>query len=114
MTAFDSTFMSLSKVLRKHSSGISIKKDEPGNLYLELPPSTPKAKPKFFAAVQTKKSYVSYHLMPVYENPSLLDSISDALRRKMQGKSCFNFTSDDPALFKELDLLTKKCAASAR
>ena len=93
---------------------MSIKKDEPGNLYLELPPATPKAKPKFFGAVQTKKSYVSYHLMPVYENPSLLDSISDALRRKMQGKSCFNFTSHDPVLFKELEGLTRTCAASVK
>lgn len=114
MSAFDSTFVSLSKVLRKHSSGMSIKTDEPGNLYIELPPTTPKARPRFFGAVQTKKSYVSYHLMPVYEDPSLLDGISDELRRRMQGKSCFNFTSSEPALVEELDLLTKKCAASTR
>ena len=114
MTAFDSTFVSLSKVLRKHSSGMSIKKDEPGNLYLELPPATPKAKPKFFGAVQTKKSYVSYHLMPVYEDPGLLDGISDGLRKRMQGKSCFNFTAIEPSLFKELEGLTKKCVASAK
>ena len=114
MTDFDSTFAVLSDILRQHSFGMSIKTDDPANLYIELPAASTKGKPQFFGAVQTKKSYVSYHLMPVYENPSLLDSISDALRRKMQGKSCFNFTSDDPALFKELDLLTKKCAASAR
>ena len=113
MTDFNPTFAALSKMLRKHAAGFSIKTDEPGNFYIELPAATPKSKPKFFAAVQTKKSYVSYHLMPVYEDPALLDGISDALRKKMHGKSCFNFTADDPLLFKELDVLTRKCAAAA-
>lgn len=114
MTDFGSIFTSLSKMLRKHSAGMSIKTDEPGNFYIELPAATPKAKPRFFGAVQTKKSYVSYHLMPVYEDPALLDGISDALRKKMQGRSCFNFMVDDPLLFKELDALTKKCAVASR
>ena len=52
--------------------------------------------------------------MPVYEDPALLSGISDALRKKMQGKSCFNFTADDALLFKELDALTKKCAAASK
>jgi len=114
MTDFGPTFASLSKLLRKHSSGFSIKTDEPSNFYVELPVATPKAKPKFFGAVQTKKSYVSYHLMPVYEDPALLNGISDALLARMQGKSCFNFTADEPLLFKELDALTKKCAAAVK
>lgn len=113
MTDFGSTFASLSKILRKHATSFSIKTDEPGNFYVELLPITPKAKPKFFGAVQAKKSYVSYHLMPVYEDPALLSGMSDALRDRMQGKSCFNFTEDDPSLFRELDALTKKCAAVA-
>jgi hypothetical protein len=112
MTDFGSSFASLSGILRKHSAGMSIKTDEPGHFYVERAAATAKAKPRFFGAVQTKKSYVSYHLMPVYENPSLLDGISDGLRKKMQGKSCFNFTVSDPSLFEELDALTKKCAAA--
>ena len=114
MPAFDSVFSSLSQVLRKHASGMSIRTDAPGNLYIELAPASPREKPKFFGAVQAKKAYVSYHLMPVYEDPSLLDGISDALRGKMQGKSCFNFKSDDQALFEELDSITRICAASAK
>jgi hypothetical protein len=108
MTNFVSTFASLSTILRKHAAGMSIKTDEPGNFYIELPAATPKAKPKFFGAVQAKKTYVSYHLMPVYEDPTLLSG------KKMQGKSCFNFTADDALLFKELDALTKKCAAASK
>ena len=107
MTDFDSTFATLSNVLRKHSSGMSVKTDDPGNFYVEIPPAEPKAKPKFFGAVQTKKSYVSYHLMPVYEDPGLLDGISDGLRKRMQGKSCFNFAKIDKLLLKELEALVE-------
>lgn len=61
----------------------------------------------WFGGVQVKKRYVSFHLMPVYVNPSLLDGISPALRKRMQGKSCFNFTTVDPALLEELAALTR-------
>lgn len=112
MAGFDSTFAALSAVLRRHSSGMSTKVDAVDHLYIEIPGATAKAKPTFFGAVQIRKSYVSYHLMPVYEQPALLDGISDGLRRKMQGKSCFNFSAEDPVLFRELDALTGTCAAS--
>ena len=61
----------------------------------------------FFASFQPRKNYVSYYLMPVYIFPDLLTGISPELRRRMQGKSCFNFKDVDPALFKELAALTK-------
>jgi hypothetical protein len=113
MPNFDDTFAALSAIMRKRAGRLAIKTDEPGNLYVELQASRPGAKPTFFGAVQTKKSYVSYHLMPVYEDPSLLDGISEALRGHMQGKSCFNFKTSDPALLHELDALTAKCVTAA-
>ena len=60
----------------------------------------------FFGSVFIKKRYVSFHLMPVYVSPPLLENISDALRKRMQGKSCFNFTKADKELFRELADLT--------
>lgn len=60
----------------------------------------------WFGGVQIKKNYVSYHLMPVYTHPALLASLSPELKKRMQGKSCFNFTAVDPALFAELAALT--------
>jgi hypothetical protein len=63
--------------------------------------------PLFFAGVQPRKSYVSYYLMPVYVYPDLLNGMSDGLRKRMQGKSCFNFKAVDAELFKELAALTK-------
>lgn len=63
--------------------------------------------PLWFGGVQIKKNYVSYYLMPVYVNPALIETISPALRKRMQGKSCFNFAVPDEALFDELARLTE-------
>lgn len=58
-----------------------------------------------FGGVEVKKAYVSAHLMPVYVHPDMLDQISPALRKRMQGKSCFNFKKIDMGLFAELATL---------
>lgn len=113
MSGQERVFAALAAILRRHAAGLSLRTDAPGHLYVELAPATPGARPGFFGAVQAKKSYVSYHLMPVYEDPSLLDGISPALRKRMQGKSCFNFSAPDSALFDELDALTARCAEAA-
>jgi hypothetical protein len=65
----------------------------------------------WFGAVRLGKSYVSYHLMPVYMYPDLLDGLSAPLRARMQGKSCFNFRRSDPVVFAELDRLTAAAVA---
>ena len=57
-------------------------------------------------AVQIKKNYVAYHLMPVYVFPELLSGISPELGHRMQGKSCFNFKATDQTLFRELEQIT--------
>ena len=44
--------------------------------------------------------------MPVYIFPDLLEGLSDGLKKRMQGKSCFNFTTLDKALVAELAQLT--------
>jgi hypothetical protein len=61
-----------------------------------------------FGAVSLGKRYVSYHLMCVYLAPDLLEAMSPELRRRMQGKSCFNFTKVDESLFDELSMVTAK------
>ena len=38
----------------------------------------------------------------------LLEAMSPDLRKRMQGKSCFNFTKVDVALFDELSTITAK------
>ena len=44
--------------------------------------------------------------MSAYACPELLRGMSPALKKRMQGKACFNFTSPDPALLGELAELT--------
>jgi hypothetical protein len=46
--------------------------------------------------------------MPVYSQPALLEGMSPELKKRMQGKSCFNFKKSEPELFKELNQLTKR------
>jgi len=62
----------------------------------------------FAAGTRLGKRYVSFYLMGIYGAPELLDSISPELRRRMQGKSCFNFTRVDEALLEELAALTAR------
>jgi hypothetical protein len=60
----------------------------------------------FVAGVRPGKRYVSFYLMPVYGFPEVGQDMSPELRRRMQGKSCFNFTTVDAVLMAELETLT--------
>src|ERR1700752_2112410 len=55
--------------------------------------------PLCFGGVRMGKNYVSYHLVPVYASPDLLKMISPELKKRMQGKGCFNFKQVDKKLF---------------
>lgn len=44
--------------------------------------------------------------MPIYGCTKLVESSSEKLRARMQGKSCLNFKAVDEALFEELERLT--------
>ena len=100
-------FNLLKPLLREFSDVMSIEKDESDNYYLNTLKAAENGKPNFFGAVQIKKNYVSFHLMPIYVNPSLLDSLSESLKKRMQGKSCFNFKHVDQDLFLELQALIR-------
>ena len=103
---FDSVDRRLREILQPLRSRLVATKDGPGGLSLEIPGL--EGKPYgYVAGIRRGKRYVSYYLMPVYAFPDLLESMSPALRRRMQGKSCFNFTSVDEPLFAELDRVTK-------
>jgi hypothetical protein len=105
---FQLVFERLKAILQKFESKLLITLNEPGYYSLNTPYSAKYKKELFFGAVQVRKNYVSYHLMPVYVFPGLLDSISPRLRKRMQGKSCFNFKSVNEEIFTELEQLTQK------
>jgi hypothetical protein len=99
-------FDRLAAIFAPYRSSLIAKADKPGNLSLETPPSTAYPSGLFFGAVKVGKRYVSFHLMPVYVHSNLSQVISPELRKRMQGKSCFNFTRQDDALLGELETLT--------
>ena len=100
----------LRRILDRYRSSLTVAKDGPGGMTLELPGY--EGEPwGFVAGTRLGKRYVSYYLMGVYGQPDLVDRMSPALQRRMQGKSCFNFTKVDEKLFGELEALTKESIA---
>lgn len=99
-------FDQLRKIMEPYATRLARKVDTADELYVDTRHVLKNRKPLFFGAVQIRKSYVSFHLMPVYVRPALLDGVSPALKKRMQGKSCFNFAVVDRTLFKELAALT--------
>ena len=107
---FDDVFAELRQVMAAHAAELVVTVDQPGNYHVDAPRRIDPKKPpsSYFGGVRAGKSYVSYHLMAVYADPSLLESVSPALRKRMQGKSCFNFTKLDEATMAELAELTRR------
>lgn len=100
-------FAHLKALLVDYAPQLLCTQDDAENYSLNTHHIMKNKQPLFFGAVQIKKRYVSYHLMPVYVYPALLDTLSPELKARMQGKSCFNFTRVDDALFQQLGVLTK-------
>lgn len=100
-------FARLKRILEPYEKELTLVRDEPDDYYLDAGKNPKNGKPYFFGAAQVKKHYVSFHLMPVYIYPELLDHISEDLKRRMQGKSCFNFRRIEESLFVELEDLTR-------
>ena|SRR5215211_5793105 len=109
-TDFPIVFEQLKNILRPYAKQLSLKADTPDSYYLDSSYSEKWKKEIFFGAAQVKKNYVSFYLMPVYLYPELLKDISPELKKRMQGKSCFNFKKVEPSLFEELAELTRKGA----
>jgi len=107
MTDLNAVFTELRDIMEPYAAHLDPKKDDAAELYLDTRFIQKNRKPLFFGAVQIKKSFVSFHLMPVYTRPELLEGLSPQLRSRMQGKSCFNFAEVDRALFEELAALTQ-------
>jgi hypothetical protein len=107
MTNLSQVFTELRAIMLPYAGKLDCKIDRDDEIYVDTTHLLKNKKPLFFGAVQIKKNYVSYHLMPVYANPRLLESISPELKKRMQGKSCFNFKSVDASLLKELTQLTE-------
>ena len=107
-------FERLRALMAPQAGDFDVVHDEPGHYYLNTRHVRADGYVFMFGAVQIRARYVSYHLIPVYASAELRDSLSPELRRRMQGKSCFNFTKVDEGLFAELAEVTARGAALAR
>jgi len=108
---FTHVFAVLKPVLASQASRLSVKKDAPGEYTLVTKSPSPfaqhKGQPMWFGAVKVGKAYVSYHLVPLYMDPTLTRTISHALKKRMQGKACFNFKAvPETTIVTELKQLT--------
>lgn len=105
---FEETFKRLKMILKPLEKDLAIKTDELGKYYLVSKKLNEKKQEIWFGGVEIKKNYVSFHLVPVYFFPELLNPISPGLKKRLTGKACFNFKKPDDAVFTDLENLTKE------
>ena len=111
---FPLVFEKLKSIIKPYAKNLTITADTTTAYSLDGSYSEKYKRVLFYGAVQIKKNYVSFYLMPVYMFPELLKGISPELKKHMQGKSCFNFKKVEPDLFKELKELTRLSVERAR
>ena len=107
MAKFDDTFAALKALLAPYEPRLHVTADEAATYMLDGEYHPELKRPTFFAGVRAGRAYVSFYLMPIYSNPELMGRISDGLRRRLHGKSCFNFARPEPELFDELGELVR-------
>jgi hypothetical protein len=106
--SFDSVFNELRSIIKPYEAKLQVIADSKTEYCLNTNYKMENKQQLFFASVNKVKAYVSFHLMPVYVFPDLLKNISGGLKKRMQGKSCFNFKTVDEKLFEELSILTEE------
>jgi hypothetical protein len=109
---FAPVFAALKPALTGSAKDLEVKSDTATEYALVSRTPSPfpqhKGQPLEFASVRVGKAYVSFHLMPLYMSPRLTGLISPELKKRMQGKSCFNFkTVPPPEAVAELRRLAK-------
>jgi hypothetical protein len=108
---FDTIFDKLKAIFQPFAKRMDIAQDSEVCYLLNTRYIMKNKHPLCFGGVRRGKAYISFYLMSVYASPDLLDGMSPELKKRMQGKSCFNFKQVDEKLFKELKQLTKAGAA---
>src|SRR3982751_3592086 len=106
---YEAAFIALKGVFEEHADSLAVKVDTPTEYKLvgRAPSPFPqhKGNPLEFGAVRVGKAYVSFHLMALYMQKA--PAISPLLKKRMQGKTCFNFQdTPEPELISELKKLT--------
>lgn len=107
----EAAFTRLRELLVTHATQLTVGEDSARrySLEAEIGPATLTAwrgrvrKPRIPVAwVERRAASVALHLMGLEGNASLGAALSEPLRKRLQGKTCFHFTTVDDALFDEL------------
>jgi hypothetical protein len=104
---FTQVFAKLKSIFRPYAKKMDVAQDTDDYFSINTRHIMKNKQPLYFGGVRLGKSYVSFYLMPAYTCPELLQTMSPALKKRMQGKSCFNFKEIDLKIFAELKALTK-------
>ena len=110
-SAFSEVFNELKSIFKPYGKKMEVASDTDFYYMLNTRYIMKNKQPLCFGGVRLGKGYVSFYLMPAYACPDLLRAMSPELKKRMQGKSCFNFKEVDKKLFSELKTLTKAGAA---
>jgi hypothetical protein len=103
---FAVVFAALKEILEPYEKDLQVLPYKPEFYCLVTCLAVHKGKPVWFAPMRMGKNYVSYHRLPVYMNAATPKRIPAGLKKRMQGKACFNFREVGPALFRQLSELT--------
>ena len=106
------SFAALKGLLVKHARHLMVVTDAPDEYTLNTRKRGASGEPMLFGSAQMRTSHVSYQLMPMQLDPALAAALTPGLRKHLQGKRGFSFTTLDPAVLEELDLLTRAAMAS--
>ena len=112
--SLEETFEALKKIYKPMASKFNLLEENDACYMLESKGPMYKGKPMCIGAVRKGKAYVSFHLMALYCFPEMKKSISPELKKRMQGKQCFNFVEPDSKLFSELAKLAVEGARRFR
>ena len=110
-TEFKQVFEELKTIFKPYAKKMDVAHDSENYYMLNTRFIMKNKQPLCFGGVRLGKNYVSFYLMSVYTSPGQMKSMSPELKKRMQGKSCFNFKEVDKKLFSELKTLTKLGAA---
>ena len=108
---FEEVFRKLKAIFKPYEKKMVVVQDTNSAYTLNTRHMMRNKQPLFFGGVRLGKAYVSFYLMSVYVSPSEMKGMSPELKKRMQGKSCFNFKAVDKELFQELAALTNAGAA---
>jgi hypothetical protein len=106
-TDLRAVFETLKKIFAPYEKKMDVAQDTPNVYRLNARYIMKNKQPLNFGGVRLGKNYVSFYLMSLYTSADGIKTISPDLKKRMQGKSCFNFKTVDEKLFKELANLTK-------